>query len=150
MTFTECQKMERAKNMKHTENEEALNEEETASLISAVRDAVINEYLNTNEMTPEEFAWPEPNSTAWHYCGELAARYMGHKFVNVNHDVNPRFIPGSPDKEIIDAVFHGFITWFETYGRDSYDRYAAAIAVLQPYNHSIPAIDLTKSPITGQ
>lgn len=136
--------------MKHTEKGEALSKNEITALISAVRSAVITEYLTPNEITPEEFTWPEPNSVAWRYCGELVAQYMGNQFLNVVHDVNPDFIPGSPDKEIIDAAFHGFITWFESYDSKNYDKYAVSIAALQPYNHSIPAIDLTKSPITGQ
>lgn len=121
-----------------------LSEKDTAALKSAVKDAVINEYLHPNKITPEDFTWPDRNSSAWQYFGELVVQYIGKQFLDVIHNINPSLIPVSPDKEIIDAAFHGFITWFEIHGDNNYENFAVSVAVLQPYNYSIPAIDLKK------
>lgn len=122
--------------------DENLGDEDIRELKVTIKDAVINEYIIPNGIAKETFSWPEGSSIAWEYCSQLTLNYAMNKFFGTDASIDPNFIPPSPEKEIIDAVYNGIIAWYESSGRDSYEQFEGMTAALQPCNEVISTINL--------
>lgn len=123
---------------------DSVTEEDVTAVKESIKQAVISEYLEPNGIAPENFTWPESNSSAWEYFGGLLRQYLSKNYLDTDMPLDPNFIPGSPYKEIIDAAYDGIITWYESSGEGSFDRFESLMGALQPWQEVISSISLTE------
>ena len=116
-------------------------EENGIELEIAIRDTVVNEYFNEKGISKEEFDWPAVGSPAWSYLYELILKYTSEHFIGIDKEVDPNFIPGDSEKELMDVIFNEIVAWSETYGDDNFQFFNdEVIEKLSPYETIIPEI----------
>lgn len=123
--------------------DDILTEEDIQSLKDSIRDAVISEYIEPNEISLEEFTWPVASSNDWIYFDGLIKRFTIELYTGVEMDNSDSSdVPDEPNKSIIEAAFKGVLNWLNTQG--SYDsEYVGNVAGVLNYGESIPEIDIT-------
>lgn len=123
--------------------DDILTEEDIQSLKDSIRDAVISEYIEPNEISLEEFTWPEASSNDWIYFDGLIKNFTIELYTGVEmNNSELSTIPDEPDKSIMDAAFDGLLNWLNAQG--SYDsEYVGNVAVALNHGGSIPEIDIT-------
>ncbi len=110
---------------------QTLTEEDMLEFYSSIKRSVETRYLEPNNISPEDFSWPEEDSEVWNYIRNVhneATIFMfdmvnGSDIANkVDEDElleNLSEIEGyssSPEKDILDAVLFGTIEWLESKG----------------------------------
>lgn len=120
-----------------------VTEEYIQSLKDSIRDTVISEYIEPNEISPEEFVWPDANSENWKYFDRLTENLRIKLYTGVELDSSDASdIPDEPDKSIMDAAFNGLSYWLNKQGK--YDsEYVGKVFISLNYGRSIPEIDIT-------
>ncbi len=118
---------------------EEVTEEDVEAVKEAIKESVINQYLEPNGIAAESFTWPE---SSWEYLAQLSQQYVTETYLEVDMPIDPNFVPGSPEKEIMDAAYNGLVTWYEDSGEGSYEKYSSLVEALQPWQEVIPGISL--------
>lgn len=122
--------------------DDTLTEEDIQSLKDSIRDAVISEYLEPNNISVEDFAWPDKDSGEWGYMSMLSQEYSLRFSVGEAMDVSKVDSSSYSNPEIMEAVFNGIINWLNKQGKYDGGYLDNVIDSLVPYNEVIPTIDI--------
>ncbi len=97
---------------KTAEDSHPISDEDMQELMSYVGKSFSEEYFVPNEISAEDFAWPDDDA-AWLYYNTLLTQVYFKATLGVARDelITEDIIPASPDKEIMDAVAHGILNW---------------------------------------
>ena len=97
---------------KTAEDSHPISDEDMQELMSYVGKSFSEEYFVPNEISAEDFAWPDDDA-AWLYYNTLLTQVYFKATLGVDRDelITEDIIPASPDKEIMDAVAHGILNW---------------------------------------
>lgn len=121
-------------------NEYGFTEAQVQSLYECIRESVLTEYLQPNNISPESFIWPEDFDAVWRYIDSKLQNYS----FNGDKDMIPDEFGADYDSTFAEPVFTGIINWTELpeTGLDP-TRYAYYIpdirAMLDPIGQTIPA-----------
>ena len=113
--------------------EDTVTEEELQELLTYIGTAVKDEYLTPNSVDPAALVWPSDPNT-FRYFDQLITNYgisvlTGESPESVRED----YVPASPDKDIMDAVYAGVVNWLNEF--ESVD-YEYVLSVIQEIDHS--------------
>ena len=122
--------------------DDTLTEEDIQSLKDSIRDAVISEYLEPNNISVEDFAWPDKDSGEWGYMSMLSQEYSLRFSVGEAMDVSKVDSSSYSNPEIMEAAFNGIINWLNKQGKYDGGYLDNVIDSLAPYDEVIPTIDL--------
>ncbi len=92
--------------------EDPVLDEDMQELMSCIAKSITEEYLVPNEISAEDFVWPD-NPVALEYYNTL----LTHVYYEVTLDIDTGLLEGelvppeSPDKEIMDAAVQGIANW---------------------------------------
>ena len=97
---------------KTAEDSHPISDEDMQELMSYVGKSFSEEYFVPNEISAEDFAWPDDDA-AWLYYNTLLTQVYFKATLGVDRDelITEDIIPASPVKEIMDAVAHGILNW---------------------------------------
>ena len=121
-------------------NEYGFTEAQVRSLYECIKESVLTEYLQPNNISPESFIWPEDFDAVWRYIDSKLQNYS----FNGDKDMIPDEFGADYDSTFAEPVFTGIINWTELpeTGLDP-TRYAYYIpdirAMLDPIGQTIPA-----------
>lgn len=117
-------------------NKTKLDDADIEALENSIRDAIIKEYLEPNNVSAEDFSWPSAEELeAWEYFSSLKLNLAGF-----TEEVDMSIVPGSPSKEIIEALFSGLANWYEESGVENFDYLSDAVDILT--KEKIASIDV--------
>ena len=122
--------------------DDTLTEEDIQSLKDSIRDTVISEYLKPNNISVDDFAWPDKNSGEWGYMSRLSQEYSLRFSVGEAMDVSKVDSSSYSNPEIMEAAFNGIINWLNKQGKYNSGYLDNVIDSLTPYDEVIPTIDL--------
>ena len=111
-------------------NKTKLDDADIEALKASIAEAVVKEYIEPNKV--KDFSWPASDAFAWTYFGQLLSNYTANHFMGVTEELDVGDLPVSPDKEIVDGIYTGFITWYESSGVENYNYFDDAMGILQP------------------
>ena len=112
--------------------EDEVTEQDLQELLTYIGKAVEDEYLTPNGIDPAALVWPtDPNT--FRYFDEMVTNYCISTLTGEPPaPVREEYVPASPDKEIMDAVYAGIMNWLD--GFESVD-YEYLIALSQEIDH---------------
>ncbi len=125
--------------------EDALTEEDVQSLKDSIRDTVISEYLEPNNISVEDFAWPNEDGD-WGYLRQLYREYdlaLALSYDKDEFDISEVDSSPSSNPEVIKAVFNGIINWINEQGDFDLEYMKNVFSAVYPYKEVIPTIDLS-------
>ncbi len=101
--------------------EDAVTDQDLQELLTYIGQAVQDEYLTPNGIDPAALVWPTDPST-FRYFDEAFTNYCisaltGEPPAPVRDD----YVPASPDKEIMDAVYVGVMNWLDGFASVDYE-----------------------------
>ncbi len=133
---------EETANKEKKTGEDTLTEEDVQSLKDSIRDTVISEYLEPNNISVEEFAWPDKDED-WGYLRELVGQY-GLAFLACSDEIDISSVDSSlaSNPEVIKAVLNGIINWIDKQGDFDMGYMENVFSAVYPYKEVIPTIDL--------
>lgn len=108
---------------------ETLTEEDVEALKASIKNAVIEEYIKPNGVDPVSFSWPVDSFEAWLYFDNLKFLYEGEKFLGGAADVEISE-PNEPEKSIMDAIYNGFVKWYESVGVSNHNYFDNALSLM--------------------
>ncbi len=122
--------------------EDMLTDEDVQSLKDSIRDTVISEYLEPNNISVEDFAWSDKDED-WGYLRELVGQY-GLAFLACSDEIDISSVDSSlaSNPEVIKAVFNGIINWIDKQGDFDMGYIENVFSAVYPYKEVIPTIDL--------
>ncbi len=102
-------------------SEDSVTDEELEEMMTYIAKSVSEEYLVPNGINPEDLVWPtDPNT--FRYFDQLFTNFCIAFLTEMPpDDVREDYIPASPDKDIMDAVFHGVTNWLDGFESYSYE-----------------------------
>ena len=119
-----------------------LTDEDVQSLKDSIRDTVISEYLEPNNISVEDFAWPDKDSGEWGYMVMLVNEYDLSLSIGYEMDISTVDSSKYSNPEIIKAAFNGIINWINEQGDFDLGYSNNVFFELYPYKEVIPTIDL--------
>lgn len=123
-------------------NEYGFTESQVQSLYDCIGEAVLEEYLQPNNITPSEFVWPDASRSIWEYLYDR---------LNLYQQEGPDGTVPAPttdvDPKLSESLFIGVMNWielpengFEIDNPEKKGEYAIfARIMLQPASETIPA-----------
>lgn len=132
---------EETANKEKKTGDDILTEEDIQSLKESIRDTVISEYLEPNNISVEDFAWPDKDDGDWGYLRQLVREYSLSLTVGYEMDISKVDSSPSSNSEIIEAVFNGIIYWLNEQGAFDLEYADNVFSVLLPYDEVITTID---------
>ncbi len=124
--------------------EDTLTEEDIQSLKDSIRDTVISEYLEPNNISVEDFAWPNEDGD-WGYLRQLYREYdlaLALGYDKDEFDISEVDSSPSSNPEVIKAVFNGIINWIKNQGDFDLGYMKNVFSAVYPCKEVIPTIDL--------
>ncbi len=121
-------------------NKTKLDDADIEALKASIADSIKKEYLEPNNIAAEDFSWPEVNSHCWIYFNLLREDYISKEFLDINEELVVNEVPGSPEKEIVEATVTGLTNWYEASGVDNYEYFHDATIILT--KEEITSIDV--------
>lgn len=113
--------------------EDELTEDDLQEILTYIGKAVKDEYLTPNDIDPAALVWPSDPNT-FRYFDQLITNYGISTVTGESPDpVREDYVPASPDKEIMDAVYAGVINWLNEF--ESVD-YEYLLSIMQEIDHS--------------
>lgn len=119
-----------------------LTEEDIQSLKNSIRDTVISEYIESNNMSAEEFSWPDPSDAdAWEHFAKLIEYFIieyesGAKISQPESEL-------TESQKIVEAAYNGIINWLDMQGNYDAGYFINVKEALVPYPMTISEIDIT-------
>ena len=101
--------------------EDEVTDQDLQELLTCIGKAVEDEYLTPSGIDPAALAWPTDPAT-FRYFDEMFTNYCisaltGEPPAPVRDD----YVPASPDKEIMDAVYAGVMNWLDGFASVDYE-----------------------------
>lgn len=117
-----------------------ITEEDFESLKDSIRDTVISEYLEPNNISAEEFEWPDIGDESWEYF-ITSKEYLA---VYVDSGVEMSIAePTTQNQKLMKAVLNGITSWLDSQGSYDIGYFNNTMRELKPYNAIIPTIDFS-------
>lgn len=120
-----------------------ITEKDIEEICTSIKEAIQKDYLEPNNLSVEEFAWPTEDSSSWGY---LSAIYNSSFFSIRNNEEIEDFteseydtLAQSPEeKEILYATYNGVLDWLNSKGDYDADYFAAVFLKFYPFETEIP------------
>lgn len=108
------------------ETEGEITDDQMQELYACIKESVRSKYLEPNGISPEEFVWPKEVEGNVANQEELAWYYLVHMFNSYvlegklyDYSDFPYDMPSESNRQLMDAVYDGIITWHELPGNTS-------------------------------
>ena len=136
------QKEETASNEKMKSEADTLTDDDIQNLKASIRDTVISEYIEPNNMSIEEFAWPDSSdSEAWEHFAKLV------EYSKIEYETGAKMPKSESEltdaQKVMEAAFKGIINWLDTQGNYDGWYFVNTMSTLDPYPMTISTIDIT-------
>ncbi len=101
--------------------EDTVTEQDLQELLTCIGKAVQDEYLTPNGVDPAALVWPTDPGT-FRYFDVLFTNYCISALTGEPpKPVTDDYVPASPDKEIMDAVYAGVMNWLDGFESVDYE-----------------------------
>lgn len=101
--------------------EDTVTEQDLQELLTCIDKAVQDEYLTPNGVDPAALVWPTDPGT-FRYFDVLFTNYCISALTGEPpKPVTDDYVPASPDKEIMDAVYAGVMNWLDGFESVDYE-----------------------------
>lgn len=115
-------------------------DEDFSEMCEAIKESITAEYLKPNNISTDEFVWPDENSESWEYLTAISNFRMPitiNEFDSKCKELESNF-ESSLENELMQATMHGIITWLNEKGGCDAEFYVTLIMRFAPFNEKLP------------
>lgn len=123
-------------------DDDVLSEEDIQDLKNTIRDTVISEYIEPNNVKVEDFSWPDEDSGEWGYMVALVEKYNLAFTIGYKMDISEVNSSAYSNPKIIEAAFNGITYWIDEQGKCDLGYVENVFSAMFPYDEVLGTIDL--------
>ena len=107
-----------------------------------IKKSITDEYLQPNNISAEEFAWPAADSQSWEYLTDISGGFLLpisiEEFDSICEERESNY-ESLPENKIMQAVMHGIINWLNDKGGCDDTYYPTVIMHFLPFSETLPS-----------
>ena len=117
-------------------------DEDFSEMCESIKKSITDEYLQPNNISAEEFAWPAADSQSWEYLTDISGGFLLpisiEEFDSICEERESNY-ESLPENKIMQAVMHGIINWLNDKGGCDDTYYPTVIMHFLPFSETLPS-----------
>lgn len=126
-----------------------ITDEDVQEVYASIKESIETRYLEPNNISPEEFSWPEEESEGWDYLHELLAVDIPVSIALGDNNIPEENIEkydnqySFSDKELFVSIVRGVFDWIDSIGEldigdSGYSYFTRLYLELDPLSETLP------------
>ena len=118
-------------------------DEDFSEMCEFIKKSITEEYLQPNNISAEEFAWPSADSQSWEYLSDISGGFLMpitiEEFDSICKERESDYESSPEENKLMQAAMHGIINWLNEKGGCDDTYYPTVIMHFLPFSETLPS-----------